>query len=231
MAKITFGQGIADARGAVGGQVFSRNKGGAYLRARVAPINRNTPAQTLVRANFGVNSKAWSTLLTAAERTAWTNFAAANPRVNILGASIILSGLAMYQSLNQVLAQIGSAAISDPPPDLSVPALSPVTGVEASTGIGGVSFESAVPTGNAAMYYVFATAPLNPGKTPQASDFRYLATKAETPAAPFKVDMTAAYAALFGAFLTGASIGMLIATVNPASGAVTPGLRYNLIAS
>jgi hypothetical protein len=222
---------VTDARGSVGGTVYSRNKGGAYSRARVAPINRNTPAQTQVRANFGNNAKAWSTVLDALQRTEWTNFAAANPRVNILGASIILSGIAMYQSLNQVLVQIGSAPISDPPPDLSVPALSPIETVTAVAETPQISFTTPEPTGNNARYYTFATRPLSPGATPQTSDFRFVAALNETALTPFLVNFTDEYTAIFGTWTVGASIGVLIATVNTASGALTPGIRYNIIST
>lgn len=231
MAKITFGQGIADARGAVGGQVFSRNKGGAYLRARIAPINRNTPQQTAVRANFGANAKGWGTLLTAAQRTAWTNFAAANPRVNILGASIILAGLAMFQSLNQVLAQILSTLITDPPPDLSVPIIATVTAASADSATPDIKITTdAQATVADAAYYIFATKPLAPGKTPQTSDFRFIGNYAPTPAATH-TSFAAAYQTLFGAWNVGASIGVQVATVNTASGALTPGLRFNVIST
>jgi hypothetical protein len=230
MAKLTLGSMVTDARGSVGGVVYSRNKGGAYSRARVAPINRNTPAQTLVRANFGANSKGWSASLTAGERTAWTAFAAANPRVNILGASIILSGIAMYQSLNQVLSQIGQGNITDPPPDLSVPALAAVTGGTAASAATVSLTTNAQAVVADAAYYIFATRPLSPGSTPQTSDLRYVTT-ANAVAAATTVDISDEYVALFGTFNSGASIGLAVSTVNEVSGAVTPALRFNLAAS
>jgi len=38
--SIKFGGGVVDARGSLAGNVFSRNKSGAYMRARVTPVNR-----------------------------------------------------------------------------------------------------------------------------------------------------------------------------------------------
>lgn len=230
MAKLTLGSMVTDARGSVGGTVYSRNKGGAYSRARVAPINRNTPAQTLVRANFASNAKSWSGVLTQPQRTAWTAFAAANPRVNILGASIILSGIAMFQSLNQVLSQIGETNITDPPPDLSVPALAAPNNLSPTSGATMLIDTAAQVVVAGAKYYIFMTRPLSPGTTPQTSDFRFLDTKAAVAAAT-SIDVTADYEQLYGSWLPGASIGALVASVNTATGALTPGLRFNAISS
>lgn len=226
MALIALGSVATEIRGSIGGVTYSRNKGGAYARARVAPINRKTPAQTLVRANFAANAKAWSGTLTSAERAAWTAFAAANPLVNILGASIIVSGLAMLLKLNQVLSQIGEPNIVSPPPDLAVDAMAAPTSVTATHSAQTVVVNTAAQTVDAgASYYIFATAPLAAGKTPGTSSYRYIGTYPGV-AAAVAVDISAAYIALFGAFGAGASIGVAVATVNTASGAVTPAVIF-----
>lgn len=231
MALITLSSMVSAARGSVGGTVFSRNKGGAYTRARTTPINRATPSQTAVRANFGANSKAWSADLTAAERLAWTNFAASNPLVNILGASIIVSGLAMFMKLNQILGVIFEPNITSPPPDLSVPAIATVLGASAVAATPSivVNTESQAVVAEAA-YYIFATKPLAPGKTPQTSDYRYVQASSPTAAAS-TVDITTAYVAAFGPWIVGASIGVNVATVNTATGAVTPGQVFQIVST
>jgi len=48
MAIIKFSAIVSDARGKIGGNVFSRNKGGSYIRSYVKPINPSTPKQTQV---------------------------------------------------------------------------------------------------------------------------------------------------------------------------------------
>jgi hypothetical protein len=53
MAKINFGQTVNDARGKLGGTVFSKNKSGAYTRRKVTPANPRTVAQSRVRNFFG----------------------------------------------------------------------------------------------------------------------------------------------------------------------------------
>jgi hypothetical protein len=226
MATIKMGATVSDARGSVGGTVFSRNTGGAYTRARVAPINRKTPAQSLVRSNFGLNSKMWSGTLTADQRAAWTLFAQSNPVPNRLGDSIILSGLAMFNKLNQVLAQILQPPLLDAPADLSVPALAPATGAVANTGtllIGAVASDQTVVAG--AGYYVEATGPLAAGRTPPSSAYRFMA-EVDPVAMANTVPVTSEWTAKFGTLAAGVSIGIRVSQVNTATGALTPALVF-----
>jgi hypothetical protein len=164
--------------------------------------------------------------MTGDERAAWTLFAAANPSVNVLGASIILSGLAMANRLNQVLKQIGVAPILTPPSDLSVPALAAAKGLdfEASGGIAAVQTgaQTDVP---GAKYYIFATGNLAPGRKPPTSAFRFVGAYAAV-AAAVEIDISDLWETSFGPPQVGCSIGVLVATVNVASGAVTPGLMF-----
>lgn len=101
MAIIVPGPMIAEARGKMGGQVFSRNGGGMYVKGFAAPVNPSTALQQDVRSIWSILSNAWWDVLTAAQRTAWEDLAAANPQTNSLGQSITLSGLNMYMKFNQ----------------------------------------------------------------------------------------------------------------------------------
>lgn len=231
MALMKLGIVATDIRRSVGGTTFSRNAGGAYTRARVAPINRNTPKQSAVRASFGTNAKAWSQTLTAAQRAAWTFFAQANPSVNVLGASIILSGLSMYQRLNRVLAQIGYATVSDPPADLSVPMLSPAYSAAADSTAQTVTVVTDTQiTESGAGYYIFATGNLAAGKKPGTSDYRFIGYYGSV-ITMNAVDISAKWLAVFGAVSLGSSIGVSVATVNNLSGATTPSLIFNTVAT
>lgn len=231
MALIQYGSTITDARGSIAGVTYSRNKGGAYTRARVAPINRNTPRQAAVRTSFGTLSKMWTSGLAPTDRTAWTAFAQANPVVNKLGASTILSGLAMFMSLNQVLNNIGGTPITDPPPDLTVDTIAAVTGATAVGLTGVIELATAMQAVDAdASYYIYATSGLSAGKTPGTSDYRFIGAYAPV-AAAVVVDFSAKYGEVFGPFVTGNSIGVSVATVNTLSGALTPALIYQILAS
>lgn len=231
MALITFGTNITDARGSAGGSVYSRNKGGAYIRARTVPINPRSLKQQTVRNNFGANAKLWSGTMTGAQRAAWIAFAAANPLVNILGASIIVSGLAMSQKLNQRLAQMGIAAIVAPPANLNVVGIVVPTALAAVHGAGSVTLTTAAqPAPAGTSYYVFGAPPMSAGKKATSSAYRYLATVAPT-AAAVSITVGTAYTAAFGSFLANQNINLIVAQINIATGAVTPGLPFSAIAT
>lgn len=96
MALIKFGGGITEMRGSIAGNVYSRNRYGAYARARTVPINPNTALQQAVRATLAVLTVRWSQTLTAVQRTAWNLYAANVTMTNKLGEAINLSGFNHY---------------------------------------------------------------------------------------------------------------------------------------
>lgn len=231
MAKLRLGQLATDVRNSIGGVTYSRNRGGAYARARVTPLNPQTAAQSAVRTNFAANSKLWSGTLDDTDRQAWTFFAQNNPVTDVFGAAIVLSGNAMLIKLDQVLKQIGRPIITTPPADLSVPALAAITDVEYDSSTPSLTVTTAAQAVVAsARYYIFATRPLPGGRAPQKSDFRFLQV-ATAVAAATTIDLSDAYINLFGTALAGQVVGVLIATVNADSGAVTVGTQYAPIAS
>ncbi len=121
MATIRFGAGIVDARGSIGGTVFSRNRGGAYIRARTAPINPNTPRQGLVRADLSNVVALWSDSLSQANRDQWGVYAAAIPRVNRLGETIFWTGFNTFVGNNTMRLQNDLPVVSIGPATLSLP--------------------------------------------------------------------------------------------------------------
>lgn len=94
MALVKFNS-FASVSGSINGTTFARNKAGAYARNRTIPVNRNTVAQGIVRGNLSAATGAWKAL-TAAQRLAWNEYAAATPVVNKLGDSTYLSGQSWY---------------------------------------------------------------------------------------------------------------------------------------
>ena len=68
--KILWGALVVDGRRKIGGQVASKNRGGAYMRNKVTPVNPQTAAQTAIRNRLAGLSQAWRAL-TAAQRAAW----------------------------------------------------------------------------------------------------------------------------------------------------------------
>jgi hypothetical protein len=73
MAKI-IGFTYGELRGKIGGTVFSRNKAGAYARARVTPVNPQTVRQQTARYSFGNNSILFQAL-SGSVKDCWETFA------------------------------------------------------------------------------------------------------------------------------------------------------------
>lgn len=223
MAKVRLGALAQDIRGSQAGLTFSRNKGGAYVRQRVAPTNVSSDARTRQRNIFSANAKAWSGALTDDQRGAWSLFAAANPITDVFGASIILSGISMYQRLNAVLQTVSEPVISDPPSDLTVDPLALGTALNVGTGFSEMTIATAAQTVVAdTLYYIWAAAPMSMGRTPQNSNYRYIGTKPGVAAAT-SINIQSLYVAKFGTPAAGTKLAVLLAQVSISKGAVLAG--------
>jgi len=139
MANILYSVGIADARGSVGGNVFSRNRYGAYLRARTIPINPKTQRQVAARLIMAELSQRWQTVLTSTQRGEWETHAAAISFPNRVGQSTNLSGLAMYLRSNAAIVSAGGVIVDDGPTGLTLPGADTTFAVTAGVGAGTLS--------------------------------------------------------------------------------------------
>ena len=122
---VKFGGGILDARGSVGGNVYSRNRYGNYVRSRTAPVNPSSARQQLVRSIMSSLVSHWSETLTAAQRTAWATYADSINMVNKLGESITLSAFNHYIRSNMAILNVGGTRVDAGPTTLSLPAADP----------------------------------------------------------------------------------------------------------
>lgn len=114
MAKIKFGMMMTDARGKLGGQVFSKNRGGAYVRTKVTPTNPQTTFQTGVRTTFAAFSQAWSGLSDAV-RSAWDGAVSSWSTTDVFGDLKNPTGKSLYLRLNQRAVNAGFASFSAVP--------------------------------------------------------------------------------------------------------------------
>ena len=120
MAKIKFGMMMTDARGKLGGQVFSKNRSCAYVRTKVSPVNPQTTFQSSVRALFGSISQQWSGL-SQATRDAWDGAVNDWQTTNVFGDLVNPTGKALFQRLNNQAQAVGLAAVTNPPAKLVMP--------------------------------------------------------------------------------------------------------------
>ncbi len=106
---------LANLRGSVGGNTFSHNRGGDYVRRRSSPTNPNSTRQQFMRTTLGTLSGLWSSLLTPAQRGEWDTYAANQSKEGPLGNSINWTGHNAYIHSNTHLLDAGDARIDSPP--------------------------------------------------------------------------------------------------------------------
>jgi hypothetical protein len=133
MARILFGNMVADARGKLGGIVYSRNTGGAYARQKVSPVQPRTEAQLNQRSRLSETSKLWDTL-TQSQREAWKSFSLGFKKRDVFGLAKQRTGQQMFMFCNLALISSGFSAILNPPTDLAVNAITSVGVVNTTNG-------------------------------------------------------------------------------------------------
>lgn len=122
MAKIKWGMIVTDGRGKLGGQVFSKNRSGAYIRTKVTPSNPRTPDQMAGRGILGSLSASWSGL-NDAQRRAWNNAVEDWAKTDIFGDSRKPTGKNLFTGLNKEIEQSGGTRILLPPEKVVMPEL------------------------------------------------------------------------------------------------------------
>ena len=125
MARIKFGMMMTDARGKLGGHVFTKAKSGATIRTKVTPLNPKTSAQSEARSALGANSQAWRNL-TEVQRLAWNSAAQEISKTNAFGDTYFPSGKNYFTAVNNNLRNIGASVILNPPALIEMPGLTSV---------------------------------------------------------------------------------------------------------
>ena len=125
MARIKFGMMMTDARGKLGGHVFTKAKSGATIRTKVTPLNPKTSAQSEARSALGANSQAWRTL-TETQRLAWNSASQEVSKTNAFGDTYFPSGKNYFTAVNNNLRNIGGSVILEPPALVEMPGLTSV---------------------------------------------------------------------------------------------------------
>lgn len=114
MALIRYAEG-QQRSGSTGATVYSRNRYGAYIRARSVPVNPNTDRQVAVRNAVRALTIAWQNTLTQDQRDAWDVYAANVTWKNAFGDSVNLTGLNHYVRCNTPRLPIARPRIDDAP--------------------------------------------------------------------------------------------------------------------
>lgn len=196
MALIKFGMMMTDARGKLGGQVFSKNRGGNYVRTNVVPNNPQTSLQGSIRSMFATISSRWSQL-TEVQRAGWQAQVQKFERTNVFGDRKVLSGKALFQSLNTELRNAGKAIIEDAPAPQEVNGRIPKTlAINVGSGQFQFVFDSDGLETPGGVTIVQATAPQSAGTFNAKNKFRTIHREASVTDRSY--DVAAEYAAKFG---------------------------------
>jgi hypothetical protein len=200
MAKIKLSALVSEMRGKLNGSVFSKNRGGAYIRTKVTPVNPQTTAQMAVRSALTNISQSWRAL-TAAQRAAWNGAVSNFTGTDIFGDIKTPSGINLYNKLNLNLNAIAEAPISAPPAAVSVGFFDSLA-IVAGAGAGTVA-STFTTVGESADQTVIveATPCLSPGKDFVKSEYRQVGTFAGNAASPQALG--AMIVAKFGAMTAG----------------------------
>lgn len=215
MAKIKLSAIVSEMRGKLNGSVFSKNRGGAYIRTKVTPVNPQTLSQGLVRATLTSLSQAWRGL-TEAQRLAWAGAVSSFTSTDIFGDIKTPSGINLYNKLNLNLAAIGEAPIDTPPLAVSVgyfDTLSLAADASANT-IAATFTDIGVDAGQTVL--VEATPCLSAGKSFVKSEFRQIGTFAGGSTSPQALG--AMYVAKFGAMTAGKKLFVRFKCVDKTTG-------------
>jgi len=115
MALIVPGALVAEARGAVGGVVFARNRAGLYARSKGIPVQPNSPRQVSVRLVMAQASALWSSTLSASQRDGWNTYAANTVRTSAVGNPFLWSGQQSFVAQAAMRLGAGLSALLAPP--------------------------------------------------------------------------------------------------------------------
>lgn len=218
MAKIKYSALVSDMRNKLNGSVMSKNRYGSYVRNKVTPVNPQSTAQQTVRQRLGSNSQAWRGL-TEEQRQSWIEGAANFPVFDIFGDQKILSGSALFVSLNNNLAMIGAAALTTCPVPVAVPSniIESVAADVSDTSIEiGFSLDP-VPANFALVLQ--ATPLITPGVNFVKNRYRF--TTSLPAATATGADIYAAWNTLFGSLVAGQKVfvrGFLVSTTTGQAG-------------
>lgn len=215
MSKVLFTAVVADMRNKLNGTVFSKNRYGAYVRTKVTPVNPQSTSQQAARNILSTLSAQWRSL-TEAQRQGWINAAPNFPTTDIFGNPKILSGNALFVSLNSNLLNTGASAITDAPLPAALPAVAMGT-ITATAGTPALTVAfTPTPVPADFTFKIEATSQVGAGISFVKNKYRVLQYAAGAETSP--ANILTAYNAKFGTLVEGMKIFIRITAVNAVTG-------------
>lgn len=226
MAKVNFGVGVSEIRNKIGGIVFARNRGGAYMRTKVTPLNPQTTAQAGARSLLTSLAQAFRSL-SQEQITAWNNAVTQWQTTDIFGMLVSPTGLALYVRLNANIINAGGTVIDTPPSPVGAVSLGSLSLTAAVTGdVFDVAYTPATVPADHSMY-VEATPMLSPGINNANSKFRFIGIAAAAAASP--ADLFTEETSKFGSLVAGQKVLVRAKFINKLTGEVSLSLKASAI--
>jgi hypothetical protein len=227
MALIVPGSLAGQVSGKVGGDVFSHNRSGPYVRNGATPVNRQTDAQDAIRAALASASSSWKGL-TDAQRHAWEAYAANNPVMNRVGRSVRLAGNAAYVQINGRRIYLGSTELASPPTAGAPDALLTISGTwDIGAGSFGLIY-TATPLAAGQKLHLSGCLLLSPSINFVKNRLRFFGLSAAAQVSPF--DYQSLFEAKFGAIAVGNKIVVEARIYDTATGLLSQPRRLDGIA-
>jgi len=226
MAKVKFSALVSEMRNKLNGSVFARNRGGAYLRTKVTPVNPQTLAQVQARSRLTQFSQSWRSL-TQPERDAWNAVVDQWATTDVFGDVVNPSGQNLYIRLNINIAIAGGISINTPPTPVGAEALTLLV-LDADAGAGDFDVTFApdpVPLNHAMV--VDSTPMLSPGINNASAKFRQIAVVAAAETSP--ADLASEQIAKFGSLSAGQKAFVRARLFNLSTGEVSQRLSASAI--
>lgn len=217
MAKIKFGMMMTDARGKLGGQVFSKNRAGAYIRTKVTPSNPQTHAQSQVRSNLGTLSASWNTL-TALQIAGWNNAVNDWQSTDIFGDIKKPTGKNLFVKLGLNCLNNGLAVNETAPQKIELPVVNDAIVLHES--VTGKLTIQGLPIFASGKYQIEATPPVPLGVSFVKNKFRVIVS--HTQASASQEVITNQYNDVFGSAIGAQKIYFRIRSIGENGQASTP---------
>lgn len=221
MARIKFGMMMTDARGKLGGHVFTKTRSGATIRTKVTPTNPQTSAQGTVRGLFGNLSRFWA-LLTLSEQLSWNGVVGEYKKTNAFGDQYQPSGKNLFQMVNTNLNTVGAPQTNTPPAGRGVLAFDnlAIEIIISSTQMA-LQVHLLDTPGSSDFIVIEATAPMSTGRFNFSGSYRQISVS-QASHIPDDTELWNLYVAKFGIPLAGRKISFRVYTISTASGIASP---------
>jgi len=213
--KAKFGAIVVAGSGKIGGHVASRNRGGAYFRTKVTPVNPSSSYQQGVRNRLAGLASAWRGL-TDDQRGTWNSSVQDYAKTDVFGDLKNPSGFNLYQRLNNNLLAVGESALDECPAAEAVTAFTSLS-VAAANGAGTLTLTFAAAISADHKVKVFATPALSAGKNFVKSEYRLIDVLDNGDVSPYSAETE--YEAKFGSIgAAGQKIFVKLVQVNTSTG-------------